>query len=144
MRLCHQIDLVDQQQLLLPGPRELLQQRAGLPVEAALGVNHDAHDVGVPGARPGGFDHGAIEPALGRKYAWRIDEDELRVAFGRDATHQHARGLHLRRDNGHLGADQRVDERRLADIGRADQRDKAAAPAGGSAGRRLSHRGVPP
>ena len=38
-----------------------------------------------------------------------------------------ARGLHLGRDDRDLGADQRVDQRRFADIRRADQRDEAAA-----------------
>ena len=45
----------------------------------------------------------------------------------RDAADQRARGLHLVRDDGDLGADQRVEQRRLAGIGRADQRDEAAA-----------------
>ena len=49
-----------------------------------------------------------------------------------------ARGLHLVRHDRDLGADQRIDQRRLADIGRADQGDEAAAR------ELLSHRDVPP
>ncbi len=69
------------------------------------------------------------------------------AALDGDAAHQRARGLHLRADDRHLAADQRVDQRRLADIGRADQGDEAAA--GGRAGLvrarcRLSHRLPPP
>ena len=64
---------------------------------------------------------------FGAKDARRVDEDELRVALDRDAADQRARGLHLVRDDRDLGADQRVDQRRLAGIGRADQRDEAAA-----------------
>ena len=44
-----------------------------------------------------------------------------------DAADQRARGLHLARDDGDLGPDQRIDQRGLADIGRADQRDETAA-----------------
>ena len=36
-----------------------------------------------------------------------------------------ARGLHLARDDRHLGADERIQQGRLAGIGRADQRDEA-------------------
>ena len=38
-----------------------------------------------------------------------------------------ARRLHLVRDDGDLGADERVDQRRLAGVGRADDGDEAAA-----------------
>ena len=50
----------------------------------------------------------------------------------RDAAHRHARGLHLGADDGDLRADQRVDERGLAGIGRADDGAKAAALCHGS------------
>ncbi len=61
-------------------------------------------------------------------------------ALDRDAADQRARGLHLVRDDRDLGADQRVEQRRLAGIGRADQRDEAAARIGPQAfavGRRV-------
>ena len=57
--------------------------------------------------------------------AGRVDEDDLRVAVRGDAAHDGARRLHLVGDDRHLGADQLVDQRRLAGIGRADQRDEA-------------------
>ena len=44
-------------------------------------------------------------------------------------------------DDRDLAADQRVDQRRLAGVGGADQRDKAAARAAGRWARPLSHRG---
>ena len=78
-------------------------------------------------AAPGGRHHGAVEPPLRREDAGRVDQDDLRVVLDHDAADQRARGLHLARDDRDLGADQRVDQRRLADIGRADQRDEAAA-----------------
>ena len=44
-----------------------------------------------------------------------------------DAADQRARGLNLARDNRDFRADQCVEQSRLAGVGRADQRDKAAA-----------------
>ena len=63
---------------------------------------------------------------FGRENAGRIDEDDLRRAFQRNAAHQRARRLHLARDDRHLGADKLVEQRRFAGVGRADQRDEAA------------------
>ena len=59
--------------------------------------------------------------------AGRVDEDDLRVVVDGDAAHDGARRLHLVGDDRHLGADQLVDQRRLAGIGRADQGDEAGA-----------------
>ena len=112
--------------------------------DAALGIDHQRHHVGVVGALPGGGDHGALEPALGdAEDARRVDQHDLRrgrpsrqVGHG-DADHPHARGLHLARDDGDLGADQGVDQRRLAGIGRADDGDEPGA------GLRCAHGSVP-
>ena len=79
----------------------------------------------------------ALEAALGNaEDARRVDQHQLRarpalsvigqVGHG-DTDDPHARGLHLGRDDGDLGADQTVEQRRLADIGRADQGDESAA-----------------
>ena len=107
--------------------RELGQDRVGLLVDAFAGVEQHADQIGVMRPAPGGRDHGAIEPPLRQEDAGRIDQDDLGVVVDHDAADQRARGLHLARDDGDLGADQRVDQRGLADIGRADQRDEAAA-----------------
>ena len=109
--------------------RDLREDAVGLLVESRLGVEQHADEIGVMRAAPGGRDHGAVEPALRREDAGRVDQDDLRVVVDDDAADQRAGGLHLARDDRDLGADQRVDQRRLADIGRADQRDKAAARA---------------
>ena len=127
LRLLDQIDLVEDQQLRLPHLVELRQQRLGFVVEALLGVDQHRDDVGVVRAAPGRRDHGAVEPPPRRENARRVDEDELRAALHRDAAHQRARRLHLGRDDRDLAADQRIDQRRFAGIGRADQRDEAAA-----------------
>ena len=49
------------------------------------------------------------------------------VAVGGDAEQAAARRLHLRRDDGELLADEPIEQRRFAGVGRADQRDIAAA-----------------
>ena len=79
------------------------------------------------GAAPGRRDHGAVEPPPRRENPRRVEKHELRAALHRDAAQQRARGLHLGRDDRDLAADQRIDQRRFAGVGRADQRDEAAA-----------------
>src|ERR1043166_5246657 len=82
-------------------------------------------------AAPRRRHHGAIEPPIRQKNPRRVDQDDLGIVFDDDTADQRAGGLHLARDDGHLGTDQRVDQRRLADIGRADQRDETAARGSG-------------
>ena len=41
--------------------------------------------VGIMGTGPGGADHGAVEPAFGRKNAGRIAQHKLGIALDRDA-----------------------------------------------------------
>ena len=106
---------------------QLVEDRLRLLIEAALRVDQQADDVGIVRAAPGVRHHGAVEPASGREDAGRIDEDSCELPDDRDAAHQRARGLHLVGDDRDLGADQRVDQRRFAGVGRADQRDEAAA-----------------
>ena len=79
------------------------------------------------GAAPGGGDHRPVEPALGREDAGRVDQQDLRLAGDRDAHQPGARGLRLGGDDRDLLPDQRIDQGRLAGIGRADHRDEAAA-----------------
>ena len=75
--------------------------------------------VGCLGAFPSRTDHRAVEPALGREDAGRVDQDHLRIAVQRDAHHARARGLSLCARNCDLLAYQLVDQRALARVGRA-------------------------
>ena len=122
------------------------EDRLGLLVDARRGVEQHADQVGVMRPAPGRRHHGAVEPAFRREDAGRIDQDDLGVVLDHDAADQRARGLHLARDDRDLGADQRVDQRGFADIGRADQRDEAAACRGrrGVVRRRLHPSLLPP
>ena len=83
--------------------------------------------VGVVGAFPRGLDHRPVEPAVGGEDARRVDQQDLRVAFDRDAHQPRAGGLRLGADDRDLLPDQRIDQRRLARVGRAEHGDEAAA-----------------
>ena len=93
---------------------------------AALAVDHQRDHVGALRPAPGGGDHRAVEPALGFEDAGRVDQQQLRLPLDRDAHQPRARGLRLGTDDRDLLADQRVDQRRFARIGRADDGDEAA------------------
>ena len=70
----------------------------------------------------------------------RVGEHDLVAVGGQDGAGVVARRLRLVRDDGHLPSDERVDQRRLADVRPADDGDEAAAEArtsaAGSTGRR--------
>ena len=108
--LLHHVDLVDHEDLGFAHIRQLSEDALHLVIDPAPGVDQQRHRVRVPRPAPGGRDHGPVKPALGGEDAWRIHEDDLRVAIERDAAHQRAGGLHLARDDGDLGADQRVQQ----------------------------------
>ena len=56
-----------------------------------------------------------------------VDQHDLGVALHGHAAHREAGGLHLLGDDGDLGADQAVDQGRLAGVGRADDGGEAGA-----------------
>ena len=127
VRFRDQVYLVQKQNFRLPHLGELAEDRFGLVIEPSLGVDQQARRCRHRAPGPRGRHHGAVEPAARRENPRRIDEHKLRLARDRDAAHQRARGLHLRRDDRDLAAGQRVGQRRLAGVRRADQRDEAAA-----------------
>ena len=59
--------------------------------------------------------------------ARRVDEDHLRVGPRQDAEDAMARRLRLRADDADLATEQRIQQRRLADVRPADDRGEAAA-----------------
>ena len=93
--------------------------------------DHEHHEVRVGQRRGGGAIHGAIERApLAEMQPGRIDERQLHARTIEHAEHAMPRGLRPRRDDGQLLADQRIEQRRLADVGTADQRGEAGAECG--------------
>ena len=97
-----------------------------LVAEPALGIHHQRDHVGALGPVPRRGDHRPVEAAFGREDAGGIDQQYLRVTLDRDAEQAGARGLRLRADDRDLLADQAVDQRRLARVGRADDGDQPA------------------
>ena len=75
----------------------------------------------------GGVHHADVQPVQRPVDAGRVDEDHLRRRVVFDAEDAGPRRLRLVRDDGHLAADQRVQQRRLAGVGPADERDVTAA-----------------
>jgi len=91
-------------------------------------VQHEAHcvDVVVEAVECRRVDPRA-ERRRGLVQAGRVDDDELGVGAVEHATHARPRRLRLVADDRHLRATDRVDQRRLADVGSSHERDEAAA-----------------
>jgi hypothetical protein len=121
------VNLVEHQDLALPHIGERIEQGFGIALDAALGVDQHQHQIAVLGAAPGGRHHRPVKPPLGRKDPRRVDEHDLGPVMNGDAAHDRPRGLHLVRDDRHLGADKLVDQCRLARVGRSDQRHEAGS-----------------
>ena len=71
------------------------------------------------------LDHVLAELVLWLVDARRVEEDDLGIRLRQDAEDAVLRGLRLIAHDGDLLADQRVDERRLADVRAADDGDEA-------------------
>ena len=113
------IDLVEDEDLAF-GPRgDLFDQRFQFVAALLDRIDQQQDGVGCLGAFPGRADHRAVEPALGREDTGRIDQDHLRIAVQRDAHHPRPRGLRLGRGDRDLLANELVDQRALARVGRA-------------------------
>ena len=97
--------------------------------DALLAVDHEEDDVGVgqlaldPALHPLGED---VARAL---HAGKVDEDELALGLevGGDAADRPARRLRPAGDDRDVGADEGVDQGRLADVGPAGEPDEAGA-----------------
>ena len=96
-----------------------------LGVEAALRRRRPAGSGRRPRPRPGGCDHRAVEPALGLEDAGRVDQQDLRSPSIAMPISRARVVCALGADDRDLLPDQRVDQRRLARVGRADHRDEA-------------------
>ena len=96
-------------------------------IDAFLGIDEHGHHVSVFCAAPGCVDHCAVETAFRAEDTWSVNEDNLAVVFDGNAAYDCAGCLHLVSDNRDFCANQLVQQRRLARIWRANQRDKASA-----------------
>ena len=126
----HLVELVGDQQRR--DARLEQRQHLGVAGREAAGLDHEQHQVDVADRA----QHGLVQRPVQRRgvprlEARRVDEDELRVAQGADAGDAVPRGLRLARGDADLLADQGIEQRRLADVGLADDGDDAAALAFG-------------
>jgi hypothetical protein len=89
-------------------------------------LDHEKDDIDFGQRLPHALVHHPIQriAVLGLK-AGRIDKDVLRVRFGEDAHDAVTGRLRPPRDDAHLFADQRVEQRRLADVRAADDGDQS-------------------
>ena len=102
-------------------------------------LDHEDRRVDVGEALRDRLVHPVVQArAVLRLESRRVDEDELRIGPGHDTGDAMARRLRLPRRDADLRADQAIDQRRLADVRPADDRDVAAAKA--LRRRRVSHR----
>ena len=102
-------------------------------------LDHEHDEVRIGERRGGRAVHGAIERALfAEMQPRRIDEGDLHARTIEHAEHAVARGLRARRDDGEFFADERIEQRRLADVGTADERGETRAKCGRRCARMLS------
>ena len=126
-----QVDLVDDGDRLAARIADALEHGLVFLVEAQrLDHEHDQVRIGQRGG--GGAVHGAIERALlAEVQAGRVDEGDLHAGPVEHAEDAMARGLRPRGDDGEFLADERIEQRRLADVGTADERGEAGAECDG-------------
>ena len=124
----HAIDLVDHGDHA-GVPHRAMRWSASLILIGPLErLDHEQHQIGIAHRGGGGAIHGAVERALlAQVQARGVDEGDLRLGQLQQADHPMARGLRARRDDAELLPDQGIQQRGLADIRAAGQRDKAAA-----------------
>ena len=119
-----QINLVQDQDLGVVNLGQFGEDLEIVIVQTLLGIDQHRHQIGIMRAAPSGGHHGPVQPAAGPEDAGGVDEDHLALAENGDAAYQRAGRLHLVGDD---GANQLIEQGRLARVGRADQRDEAGA-----------------
>ena len=120
------VDLVEDQDLGLRAALQRIQHRLDAGGEAGLRVDHEGDEIGILSPAPCSGDHGAIEAAPRLEDAGRVDEQGLSIVQDGDPHEAGAGGLRLGADDRDLLSDERVDEGRLARIGRTHDGDEAA------------------
>ncbi len=95
--------------------------------DALLAVEHQQRGVGVGQLLLHAPGHARGQRVARALHAGQVDEHHLALAARADAADRAARGLRAIGDDRDLVFDDRVDERRLADVRPARERDEAAA-----------------
>ena len=128
------VDLVQQQKGFLAAPLDDLEHELIAGAELRGRIHDEQQQVAAFQRVVNLFHHAPVKRVDGLVYAGRIDENDLPgrtlAAFRSTLTNPLnaiARGLRLARDDGELFADQRVQQRRFACVGTADDGDESGA-----------------
>ena len=137
----HLVELVDRGERRAAGARNA-RQRQLILAGPAQRLHHQHHEIGAFERRGGGAVHGLVQGTARLGVQARcVDEGDLRVRQVEDPEDAVAGGLGTRCDDAQLLPDQRVEQRRFADVGPTDQRGEAAAKL--TRGRRRAHGSAP-
>ena len=120
------LDLVEHQYQRLGPPLDPRQRGLDPRPDLGRGIDHQQGPVGILGAFPCRGDHRPVQSPVGLEDAGRVHQYELRFTLDRNPHQPRARGLRLGTDDRDLFADQCIDQRRLARIGRAQDGDQPA------------------
>src|SRR5262249_28757511 len=88
-------------------------------------VDDEPEKIHFPNGVDGRVDHPDVHPVQRPVNSWRVEEDHLRVIVVAHAENPRPRRLGLVGNDGELGTDEAVQERRFSGIGPADEGDKA-------------------
>ena len=127
VRVVDAVDLVDRDDDRHPGALERAGDEPVSGPDALLGVEHEQRGIGVAHLTLHARLHALGQRVARALDAGEVDEHELRVAAHGDAADRAARRLRLVGDDRDLLPHDRVDERRLADVRAARERDEARA-----------------
>jgi len=143
-RAVEPIDLVERGDGAHAGVPDGVGDEAVAGADLLLAVEHEQRDVGVAERALDAALHALGERVARTLDAGQVDEHELPLLPGRDAADLAPGGLRLVRDDGHLAADDPVDQCRLARVGAAGERHEAGARHSRSSTRRWSASISPP
>ena len=126
LRLRHQVDLVESQD---HRRLDLVQDAEQMPIaRPRLGrrIDDKRHDVDLAHRLERGMHHPDIHAMRRFVYAGRVHEDHLGIRIVLHAHHTRTRRLRLVGHDRQLLADDEIEERGLAGIGTAEERDEPA------------------
>ncbi len=126
-RAVEAIDLVDRHGDRDAGGAQRGRDEAVAGTDALLGVEHEERGVGLGELVLDAVLHPLRQRVARALDARQVDEDDLRLAVRDDAADGAPGRLRLVGDDRDLAPDHRVDERRLADVRPAGERDEAGA-----------------
>src|SRR5664280_793993 len=127
-RNARQVHLVGQQDGWGLGPVQQADDELLAAAWVRVGVEQLEDQVDLRQSVAQRVHHLNVEPVQRPVHSGQVEENGLPALLGEDAGDTVPRRLRLGRDDRHLLTEQRIDERALAGVGAAEQRDRARAP----------------